>query len=108
MHEQRLYHTCGHELWRIDEPGYAVSFTYQVDGEGVRITHCPHCHAELSTDTLHKDSQHAVPVEPTPPTRAALHRQAEQLVDAAEQMEGRADTMRDRAETLRQQGDQVD
>ena len=110
MNEQRVYHLCGQALWRVDDAATPAYFSSQVEGESVRLTHCPQCQAELSADSLQTTSDPAQPGVPprTAPTSAALHREADQLVDAAEQMEGRAGTMRDRAERLRQQGDHSD
>ncbi len=65
---------------------------------------------ELSAGVPQKMSDYAPPAEQPPIalTSETLHRQADQLVDAAEQMEGRAGTLRDRAKHLHQQGDQID
>jgi hypothetical protein len=109
MNEQRFYHTCGQEIWRLDGPSAPLSFGYQLAGELVRASCCPHCQAELSSNVLHASSDQALTSVQTQraPTSASLHSVADQLIDAAEQMEDRAGTMRGLAENLRQQGDQI-
>ncbi len=50
--QQRFYHSCNLEFWRVEERGGLVYFCYQVADEVIRTLHCPKCHTVLSDNVL--------------------------------------------------------
>jgi len=52
MDEQREYHSCNQEFWRVEEAGGGVHVCYQGADDVIRRLHCPQCPSDFSDAVL--------------------------------------------------------